>query len=162
MAACKMSAMTLVRVVSILCLGLLLSAQSGEDGDLDTAFDKDVLVIAASEHACYVFDVYLAITPQQRSRGLMFVRHMPQFTGMLFVYAQASVLSIWMKNTYIPLDILFIRADGSIANIWTHAEPLSLESMRSIEPLNFVLELNAGVTERLRIDTDSHVFLPGS
>jgi uncharacterized membrane protein (UPF0127 family) len=128
--------MTTVRIIAILCLSFLLSAQSGEDGDLDAAFAKDVLVIAATEHACYVFDVYLAMTPQQRTRGLMFVRHMPQFTGMLFVYPRASVLSIWMKNTYIPLDILFIRADGSIANIRSHAEPLSLASMRSIEPLN--------------------------
>jgi uncharacterized membrane protein (UPF0127 family) len=152
--------MTTVRIIAILCLSFLLSAQSSEDGDLDAAFAKDVLVIAASEHACYVFDVYLAMTPQQRTRGLMFVRHMPQFTGMLFVYPRASVLSIWMKNTYIPLDILFIRADGSIANIWTHTEPLSLASLRSIEPLNYALELNAGVTERLGIDTDSHVYLP--
>jgi uncharacterized membrane protein (UPF0127 family) len=152
--------MTPVRIISILCLSFLLSGQSNEGDDLDAAFDKDVIVIQASEHACYVFDIYLAMSPQQRSRGLMFVRHMPQFSGMLFVYAQASVLSIWMKDTYIPLDILFIRADGSIANIWTHAEPLSLASMRSIEPLNFVLELNAGVTERLRINTDSFVYLP--
>ena len=116
--------MTTIRIVSILCLSFLISGQSSEDDDLDAAFDKDVLIIAASEHACYVFDIYLALSRQKKSRGLMFVRNMPQFTGMLFVYPQASVLSIWMKNTYIPLDILFIRADGSIANIWTHTEPL--------------------------------------
>jgi uncharacterized membrane protein (UPF0127 family) len=155
-----MTSMTTVRIIAILCLSFLLSGQSSEENDLDADFARDVLVIAASEHACYVFGVYLAMSSQQRSRGLMFVRHLPQFTGMLFVYPRASVLSIWMKNTYIPLDILFIRADGSIANIRTHAEPLSLASMRSIEPLNFVLELNAGVTERLAIDTGSHVYLP--
>ena len=153
--------MTLVRVVSILCLGLLLSGQSSEVDDLDSAFEKDVLVIAASRHACYVFDVYLALSRAQQARGLMFVRYLPKFTGMLFPYPQTRVISMWMKNTYIPLDILFIRADGSIANIATHTEPLSLESISAVEPLNFALELNAGVTERLGIDTDSHVFLPG-
>ena len=152
--------MKMVRILSILCLAILLSGQASDDGDLDAAFDKDVLVIAASEHACYVFDIYLALTPPQRSRGLMFVRHMPEFTGMLFVYQQPQVLSIWMKNTYISLDILFIRADGTIANIVKDAETLSLKSMRSIEPLNFVLELNAGVTERLKIDTKSQVYFP--
>jgi len=152
--------MKMVRILSILCLAILLSGQASDDGDLDAAFDKDVLVIAASEHACYVFDIYLALTPPQRSRGLMFVRHMPEFTGMLFVYQQPQVLSIWMKNTYISLDILFIRADGTIANIVKDAETLSLKSMRSIEPLNFVLELNAGVTERLKIDTNSQVYFP--
>jgi uncharacterized membrane protein (UPF0127 family) len=149
-----------VRIIAILCIGLLLSGQASEDGDLDAAFDKDKLVIQASEHACYVFDVYLALGRQQQMRGLMYVRHLPDFTGMLFVYPQARVLSMWMKNTYIPLDILFIRADGSIANIETDTEPLSLESISAIEPLNFALELNAGVTERLKIDTQSRVYFP--
>lgn len=152
--------MKIVRIVSILCLGFLLSGQSSEPDDLDAAFEKDVLVIAASEHACHVFDVYLAVSRQQKMRGLMYVRYMPPFTGMLFVYERAHVLSLWMKNTYIPLDMVFIRGDGTIANIETASETLSEKSIRSVEPLNFVLELNAGVTERLSIDTDSRVYLP--
>jgi uncharacterized membrane protein (UPF0127 family) len=152
--------MKIVRVILILSLGFLLSGQNNEDDDLDAAFDKDILVIEASEYACYVFDVYLARSSQQTSRGLMFVRYLPQFTGMLFVYPQTRVLSMWMKNTYIPLDILFIRADGTIANIETHTVPLTLDSVSAIEPLNYALELNAGVTERLRIDTNSRVYLP--
>jgi len=150
-----------IRVVSILCIGLILSGQSSEDESLDAVFEKDVLVITASEHACYKFDIYIATTRAQQTRGLMHVRYMPDSTGMLFVYRQPRVLSMWMKNTYMPLDMLFIRADGSIANIETHTEPLSLESISAIEPLNFVLELNAGVTERLGIDTDSRVHFPG-
>ena len=152
--------MKIIQVVSILCIGLMLSGQSFDDSDLDAAFDKGLLVISASEHACYVFDVYVALTSEQQSRGLMYVRYMPDFTGMLFVYRQSRVLSMWMKNTYISLDILFIRADGSIANIERNAETLSLKSIRAIEPLNFVLELNAGVTERLGIDTESRVHFP--
>jgi len=154
--------MKIIRVVSILCIGLILSGQSSEDESLDAVFEKDVLVITASEHACYKFDIYIATTRAQQTRGLMHVRYMPDSTGMLFVYRQPSVLSMWMKNTYMPLDMLFIRADGSIANIETHTEPLSLESISAIEPLNFVLELNAGVTERLGIDTDSRVHFSGS
>ena len=154
--------MKIIRVVSILCIGLILSGQSSEDESLDAVFEKDVLVITASEHACYKFDIYIATTRAQQTRGLMHVRYMPDSTGMLFVYRQPSVLSMWMKNTYMPLDMLFIRADGSIANIETHTEPLSLESISAIEPLNFVLELNAGVTGRLGIDTDSRVHFSGS
>ena len=152
--------MKIARSISILCLGFLLSGQGSEEEDFDAAFDKEVLVIAASEHACHVFDVYLALSRQQHARGLMYVRYLPQFTGMLFVYPQQRVLSMWMKNTYIPLDMLFIRADGSIANIKTHTVPLSLDSVGAVEPLNYVLELNAGVTERLAIDTNSRVYLP--
>lgn len=153
--------MRIVRVISILCIGLLLSGQSPEDDGLDATFDRDKLVISATEHACYVFDIYVATTRTQQMRGLMFVRYLPDFTGMLFVYRQPQAVSMWMKNTYIPLDMLFIRADGSIANIRTHTEPLSLESIAASEPLNFVLELNAGITERLGIDTESRVLFPG-
>ena len=146
----------LQRVTCILCCGLLLAGQGGE-GDLDSAFSRDTLLIAASEHACHVFEVYLALTPAQHSRGLMWVRYLPPFTGMLFIYPQQRTLSMWMKNTYIPLDILFIRADGSIANVATDTVPLTLDSVTAIEPLNYALELNAGVTERLHIDSGSTV-----
>jgi uncharacterized membrane protein (UPF0127 family) len=90
---------------------------------------------------------------------LMFVRDMPPFTGMLFVYGDAGVHSMWMKNTYIPLDIAFIRDDGRISSIARNTEPLSLKSISSVEPVSYALELNAGVTERLHIDVDSLLIL---
>jgi uncharacterized membrane protein (UPF0127 family) len=121
--------MKTIRIISILCIAFSLSGQSSEDDSLDATFEKDVLVISASEHACYRFDIYVATTRAQQARGLMYVRYLPDSTGMLFVYRQARVLSMWMKNTYIPLDILFIRADGSIANIETNTVPLSLDSI---------------------------------
>jgi uncharacterized membrane protein (UPF0127 family) len=94
---------------------------------------------------------------EQRARGLMHVRSLPQTTGMLFVYESDGYLSIWMKNTYIPLDIVFARADGSVSSIEYDAEPLSLRSMQSLEPVRFVLELNAGVAEKLSIDRYSRL-----
>ena len=109
--------MIVLRIAGIICLGLLLSGQSGSydfEDTVDEAFDKSTLVISASAHACYSFDVYLALNYEQRRRGLMFVRDLPEFSGMLFVYENDAILSIWMKNTYIPLDIVFIRADGTI------------------------------------------------
>jgi hypothetical protein len=152
--------MIIARIVAILGIGLLLSGQSSQDDDLDAAFDKATLVISASEHACYAFDIYLALDRKQQMRGLMHVRHMPEFTGMLFVYRDANIHSMWMKNTFIPLDMVFIRADGTVASIATNTVPQSLKSISSIEPVNFVLELNAGVTERLHINTDSIVYFP--
>ena len=152
--------MRFLRLASILGLAILLSGQQSDDRDLDSAYDKGRLVIESSGHACYVFDVYLAISRHQQTRGLMFVRYLPDFTGMLFVYADSRVLSMWMKNTYIPLDILFIRADGTIANIAENTVPLTLDSISAIEPLNYALELNGGITSRLGIDTASHVYFP--
>lgn len=152
--------MIIVRVVAILGFGLLLSGQTSVGDDLDAAFEKTTLVISASEHACYAFDIYLALNRDQQRRGLMHVRHLPEFTGMLFVYRDASIHSMWMKNTFIPLDMLFIRADGTVSSVVTNTVPQSLKSVGSIEPVNFVLELNAGVTERLHINTDSVVYFP--
>jgi uncharacterized membrane protein (UPF0127 family) len=138
-------------VILVLATGVLA------DQGLDSRFEKDVLIIEASEHACHRFDIYVAVSAEQRSRGLMFVREMSPSTGMLFVYTNEPV-SMWMKNTYISLDMVFIRADGTVSSVIRNTEPQSLKSLRSIEPVAFVLELNAGVTERLGIDENSRIF----
>ena len=136
---------------------LLAVTAAAQDSDLDAAFEKDVLIVHASEHACYRLDIYLALTGPQRTRGLMHVRDLPQTTGMLFVYESDGYISIWMKNTYIPLDIVFARADGSVSSIEHNTEPLSLRSIVAIEPVRFVLELNAGVAKTLSIDENSRL-----
>ncbi len=130
--------------------------------DLSSAFAIGAIIIEAEKDACYRFDVYLATSGKQQMRGLMHVRHMPEFTGMLFTYTESNMHSMWMKNTYMSLDILFIRADGTISNIETNTEPLSLKSISSTEPVSYVLELNAGVTSRLHIDANSLVHLQGN
>lgn len=129
------------------------------DDDLTNAFDTSTIIIAAEKDACYRFDVYLAKSRKQQIRGLMHVRHLPKFSGMLFIYPTANIRSMWMKNTYVSLDILFIREDGTISNIETNTEPLSLKSISAIEPVTYVLELNAGVTAKIHINTDSLVYL---
>lgn len=148
----------LARVAATLVVTVLLSGQSYTVADLDADFERDVIVISASEHACYRFDVWLALTSRQFSRGLMHVRDLPDDAGMLFVYAQPGDRSMWMKNTYIPLDILFIRNDGIVSSIERHTEPLSLRSISSIEPVSLVLELNAGTADRLKIDADNQIY----
>ena len=87
----------------------------------------------------------------------MHVRNLPETTGMLFLYDFDAHLSMWMKNTYIPLDILFVRADGTVSSIAHDTEPLSLRSIAALEPVRYVLELNAGVAEKLSIDQYSRL-----
>ena len=149
----------LLRILSIVLVSALLSAQNYSTSDLDEAFERTTLVISSSAHACYVFDIYVAANQTQQRRGLMFVRNLPEFTGMLFIYERPARLSMWMKNTYISLDILFISTTGKIANIARDTVPLSLDSIAAVEPVNYVLELNAGLTEKLGIDNSSHVIL---
>jgi len=146
-----------MRAAAIAAAFVFAGSALAQNSDLDEAFEKDVLIVHASKHACYRLDVYLAMNNEQRARGLMHVRSLPQTTGMLFVYESDGYLSIWMKNTYIPLDIVFARADGSVSSIEYDAEPLSLRSMQALEPVRYVLELNAGVAEKLSIDRYSRL-----
>lgn len=158
--------MTPAKAKVLLLASLLLAAKhasatvAGPVAELDAHFERGSIVIESSGYGCFYFDVYLAESVIQQRRGLMNVRKLPAFTGMLFDYDLTSPRSMWMKNTYIPLDILFIHADGSISSITRRTEPMSLQSVASTEAVDYALELNAGVTEALLIDAESRVVLP--
>ena len=124
---------------------------------LDDFFERDELVILTDDGDSHTFEIYLATSFEQQRRGLMFVRELPEQTGMLFVYDDESPHAMWMKNTYIPLDIVFARRDGTVSSVIHDTEPLSLESLSSIEPVTYVLELNAGVARRYNIGTGSRL-----
>ena len=143
-----------------LALLLITSCAVHAEEDLADRFGRDTLIVVSSAQTCYFFDIYLALDYEQQRRGLMFVREMPERTGMLFVYERSDYRSMWMKNTFIPLDIVFARSDGTIANIAKDTEPQSLKSIRSVEPVRFVLELNAGITDKLGIDENSRLIWP--
>jgi uncharacterized membrane protein (UPF0127 family) len=136
-----------------LCLAPLAVAA---EEPVDQAFARDVLVIAARD-ACHRFDIYLALSREQQIRGLMRVRELPSSTGMLFVYATEGYHSMWMKNTFLPLDILFAKSDGRVSSIAKNTVPQSLQSIASTEPVMYVLELNAGTTDRLAIEPGSQL-----
>ena len=144
--------MTRLRV--LLLVACLVPFSAPAQDALEDAFEQDVLVVAA-RNACFRFDIYLALTREQQRRGLMFVRDLPATSGMLFVYPAEMYLSIWMKNTFIPLDIVFAKQDGSVSSIFKDATPQSEKSMTAIEPVSYVLELNAGITDALGIEPGS-------
>ncbi len=125
---------------------------------LEEAFEQDVLIVEGAV-ACHRFDVYLARSRSQQRRGLMFVRSMPETTGMLFIYPRAADISIWMRNTLISLDIVFARTDGVISYIHPNAVTQSDDSISPGENSQYVLELNAGVTERLGIEPGSRLLI---
>lgn len=148
--------------------GLLLLAckqpaavEQSNDSSLEGFFEQSTLVIQADDGKQHRFDVYMATKFEQQRRGLMFVRKLPDDTGMLFVYEDDAMHSMWMKNTYIPLDMLFIRHDGTVSSVIRETQPLSLESRGSVEPVRYVLELNGGVTRRLHIGDGSRMIWEG-
>lgn len=154
---------TLVATALLCLMSCRAPAESSEPGggSLDEAFDRGTLVIVADDGREHVFDVYLATTAEQQRRGLMFVRKMPETTGMLFIYEESDFHSMWMKNTYVSLDMVFARSDGSVSSVIHDTQPLSLSSQQSVEPVNYVLELNAGTARRLAIGNKSHIRLEG-
>jgi uncharacterized membrane protein (UPF0127 family) len=99
----------------------------------------------------HVFDVELALTPEQRTKGLMFRRELPSGQGMLFDFGGEGPVSMWMRNTYVSLDMFFIRADGTIARIAENTVPLSETTIPSGVPVKAVLEVVAGTAKRLGI-----------
>ena len=114
-------------------------------------FESDALAIETAAGERHGFTVELAMTPAQQAQGLMFRRAMPAERGMLFVYASPRRTSMWMKNTFIPLDMLFIAADGRIVKVVERTVPRSLAAISSEEVVLAVLELNAGTASRLGI-----------
>jgi uncharacterized membrane protein (UPF0127 family) len=131
-------------------------AQSGPIEDLDS-FPRGKLEIADGKKVKHVFDVWLADSPRRQSQGLMFVRSLPPMRGMLFVHESPKQLSMWMKNTYIPLDMVFIDAHGLIRQIIEQTTPHSLATISSKEPALAVLEIAGGEARRLGLHPGQRV-----
>jgi hypothetical protein len=88
--------------------------------------------------------VSVARTEAERERGLMYVNYLPMDDGMLFIFEEDQLLTFWMKNTLIPLDMIFIRSDLTVAGVVANAKPLTLDTRGVNEPSRYVLEVNGG------------------
>jgi uncharacterized membrane protein (UPF0127 family) len=120
---------------------------------------EPLAVVTRNGHR-HVFQVEVARNPADRAQGLMYRRSMPADRGMLFDFGKVERVSMWMQNTFLPLDMLFVRADGSIARVAANAEPLSTRTVASGEPVLAVIELNGGTAARLGIGAGDRVEHP--
>ena len=119
----------------LICMSalLILSACSGDD--------RLVLQTSGGDVS---FNVDIVDTPETRARGLMFVQSMADDKGMLFDFKEEREVSFWMQNTFIPLDMIFIAADGTVKSIHPNARPHDQTSIPSRFPVRFVLEIVGG------------------
>ena len=122
------------------------------------AFEPLTIVTKAGQQ--HAFQVEVARNEADRAQGLMYRRSMAPDRGMLFDFARVEPVSMWMQNTYISLDMLFIRPDGTIARIAENTEPLSTRTITSGEPVVGVLELVAGSAKRLGLQAGDRVQHP--
>jgi uncharacterized protein len=114
----------------------------------------------ASKTGVHVFSVELAVTEDERAHGLMFRRSVPEFYGMLFDFKRDQPVSMWMKNTYVSLDMIFIQSDGRIRHIAENTETESEKIIPSGGPVRAVLEVVAGTAKKLGIEPGDRVATP--
>lgn len=108
--------------------------------------------IETRDGAAHAFAVELALTPEEQQKGLMYRQELAEDAGMLFFYPACARASFWMRNTYLPLDMIFIAADGRIVRIARMTVPQTLDIHDSGEKVNGVFEVNGGLTQRLGIE----------
>ena len=122
----------------------------------DTTFPQsEILIVSKSGEHKFLVDV--ATTMAQRQMGLMYREKMARNSGMMFDFGEEQLIAMWMKNTLIPLDMLFVDKTGKIVQIERATTPLSLETIASRRPAMSVIEINAGLTEELGISEGDQV-----
>lgn len=131
-------------------------AASAQNATFPTA-KLDIVGQGGQRHS---FAVEVASTREQLSRGLMFRKAMAADAGMLFDFGRIQPVSMWMKNTLIPLDMLFVAADGKIAGIAERTVPGSLATIDSPGPIRAVIEFNGGTASRLGLKPGDRVVHP--
>ena len=114
----------------------------------------------ATKSGVHVFSVEMATTEEEKTTGLMYRKELPDGKGMLFDFSPEQQVSMWMKNTYISLDMIFIRADGRILRIAENTEPLSTKIISSGGPAKAVLEVIAGTAQKYGIQPGDRVAHP--
>ena len=140
-------------VALLIALVLVIAQPTGRAADADT-------LEIVSKTGVHVFSVELAVTDEQRTRGLMERRSLPEGRGMLFKFEPDQVIQMWMHNTYIPLDMIFIRSDGRILRIAENTTPLSDRVISSGAAARGVLEVIAGTARKLGIAPGDRVAHP--
>lgn len=142
-------------------ISAVLPTLPAEEPMMDLAtYPKGDVVVETSAGARHTFRVWIADTERRQRQGLMFVRNLPADQGMLFVNRPPRPASFWMKNTYIPLDLLFVDAGGKVLHIFERAAPLSLEPMGIDAPVRAVLEIKGGESARRGIRVGDRVRHP--
>ncbi len=140
---------------SFLSPSLALAQASGPQAGLPVE-----TIVIDTKTGPHRFRVEVAADNESRERGLMFRKSMAPDAGMLFDFHTPQLVSFWMENTILPLDMLFVRADGTIARIKANATPYSEETIPSGEPVQLVIELNAGRAAALGISEGARVHAP--
>jgi uncharacterized membrane protein (UPF0127 family) len=147
-----------MRLVLLLCLVVAVMAPAG---NLAAGGQSELETVAIeTPDDRLLFQVEVADDENERARGLMFRRSLAEGEGMIFLYPSPRPVAFWMKNTYLPLDLVFIAEGGLVTGVARNASPLSEEPIPSVVPVIAVLEINGGLAQRLGIEPGARVRHP--
>jgi uncharacterized membrane protein (UPF0127 family) len=125
-----------------------------------SAFPRERIAIETRSARRHLFEAWRADTPATRAQGLMFVPELPGDRAMIFVYDDEQIVGMWMKNTLIPLDMLFVDSAGCIVKVHEGARPGSLDMIGSRVPVVLVVELAGGTAKTLGISIGDRATRP--
>lgn len=141
-------------------VGLAINVQRLNQGQ-EGMFPQSHLVILRADGTKAEFDVEVATTQEQQEHGLMFRKILAPDAGMIFIWPADQPVSMWMKNTLIPLDMLYVASDGKITKIVTNAVPNDLTPLPSEIPIRAVIEIGGGEASKQNIKTGDSVVFEG-
>lgn len=146
----------LMLVVAGVCLMTACKSEpeheSIETAPIEFKKEGELLLVKPQGDTIQQLDIEIADNSYEQETGLMYRKEMKEDRGMLFVYDQAAMHNFYMKNTYIPLDIIFFGSDSTAVSYKENAEPLDESLIPSQKPAQFILEINAGLVEKWNIE----------
>lgn len=150
-------------IAAIVLAGILgwIAVETHRGGGDDIAFLRSYLQVVHADGSKSNFHVDLAVTPEQQEHGLMFRKKLDMDHGMLFLWPVDQPVSMWMKNTLIPLDMLFVDREGRIVKIISNAVPNDLTPLSSGGPVRAVVEIGGGEAEHQNIQLGDTIVSPG-
>ena len=147
-------------LAALLPHGVAVALEPGDTVLPLSAFPRETIVIETRSARRHSFDAWRADTPATREQGLMFVREMRPDQAMFFVYEPPQHVAMWMKNTLLPLDMLFVDEAGCVAKTVRDARPGSLDTISADGQIALVVELKGGTTRALGIEAGDRVQRP--
>lgn len=152
-----MKKLSFLFIWGLIAISLISCGEESGESSIETpeiTFEKEgEMYLIKQEDTIQQLDIELAESPYEQETGLMYRESMEDQQGMLFIYEREAVRNFYMKNTYIPLDLIFYDSDSTIVHIHENARPLDETTIPSNEPAQFILEVNAGKAEEWGLET---------
>lgn len=147
-------------VLVLALIGFLVLGKTSPEIPVLASLETSSFTIVRQDGTKLPFDAKVAKTKEEQTKGLMFIKKIPDSLGLIFLFEAPKTIAFWMKNTLIPLDMLFILPNGKIGKIKSAAQPNDLTPIPSGKAVIAVIEINGGLAEKLKLSVGDNVESP--